>query len=125
MSSLKARLAKAKARFFGTAVLDVPVPFELTCECGHRVMGIRRPAFQIADCSACQTAIYVLPVNVYPGTRRVRSEEVVDGPMVSQAGTIVPPRYGIDPCIIAATPPRSPPAHLQADLRFVATASAP
>lgn len=88
MSSLKARLAKAKSRLFGTAVRDVPVPFELPCDCGHRVAGIRRPTFQITVCSACQSSIYVLPVNVYPGTRRVRSE-VLDGPVISRIGTIV------------------------------------
>lgn len=88
MSSLKARLAKAKSRLFGTAVRDVPVPFELPCDCGHRVAGIRRPTFQVAVCSACQSSVYVLPVNVYPGTRRVRSE-VLDGPVISRVGTIV------------------------------------
>jgi len=88
MTSLKARLAKARARLFGTAARDVPVPFELPCDCGHRVTGIRRPSYQVAVCSACQSAFYVLPVNVYPATRRVRSE-VVGGPVVARVGTVV------------------------------------
>ena len=88
MSSLLARLAKAKSQLLGTASKEIPVPFELPCDCGHRVTGIRRATYQLATCSACQGTIYVLPVNVYPTTRRVRSE-VVDGPLVSKVGTVV------------------------------------
>ncbi len=88
MTSLTARLARAKARLFGTAARDVPVPFEIACDCGHRIAGIRRPDYQLALCSACDARIYVLPVNVYPATRRVQSE-VVDGPVARRVGTVV------------------------------------
>jgi hypothetical protein len=88
MTSLKARLSKAKARLFGTATKDIVVPFELPCDCGHRVTGIRRPSWQIATCSACEARIYVLPVNVYPATKRVRSE-VLDGSVANRLGVIV------------------------------------
>lgn len=88
MSSLIARLTKAKARLFGTAAQEVPVPFEVPCDCGHRVTGIRRTSYQIATCSACQSSIYILPVNVYPTNRRVRSE-IVDGPVLNKVGTVM------------------------------------
>ena len=88
MTSLKARLSKAKARLFGTTTKDVVVPFELPCDCGHRVTGIRRASWQIATCSACDARIYVLPVNVYPATKRVRSE-VLDGSVANRLGVIV------------------------------------
>lgn len=88
MSSLLARLAKAKSQLLGTASKEIPVPFEVPCDCGHRVTGIRRASYQLATCSACQNSVYVLPVNVYPTTRRVRSE-VVDGPLVAKVGTVV------------------------------------
>lgn len=88
MTSLKARLSKAKARLFGTATKDIVVPFELPCDCGHRVTGIRRASWQIATCSTCEARIYVLPVNVYPATKRVRSE-VLDGSVANRLGVIV------------------------------------
>jgi hypothetical protein len=88
MTSLKARLSKAKARLFGTATKDIVVPFELPCDCGHLVTGIRRASWQIATCSICDATIYVLPVNVYPATKRVRSE-VLDGSVANRLGVIV------------------------------------
>lgn len=88
MSSLLAKLAKAKSRLFGSAPEAIPVPFEVPCDCGHRVTGIRRTSYQIAVCSACQSSIFVLPVNVYPTTKRIRSE-VVDGPVLERVGTVV------------------------------------
>ena len=88
MTSLKARLSKAKARLFGTATKDIVVPFELPCDCGHRVTGIRRASWQTATCSTCDARIYVLPVNVYPATKRVRSE-VLDGSVANRLGVIV------------------------------------
>jgi hypothetical protein len=88
MTSLKARLSKAKARLFGTATKDIVVPFELPCDCGHRVTGIRRTSWQVATCSVCDARIFVLPVNVYPATKRVRSE-VLDGSVANRLGVIV------------------------------------
>ncbi|MFO1003248.1 MAG: hypothetical protein U0936_23180 [Planctomycetaceae bacterium] len=88
MSSLLTKLAKAKSRLFGSAPEAIPVPFEVPCDCGHRVTGIRRTSYQIAVCSACQSSIFVLPVNVYPTTKRIRSE-VVDGPVLERVGTVV------------------------------------
>jgi hypothetical protein len=88
MSSLLAKLAKAKSRLFGSAPESIAVPFEVPCDCGHRVTGIRRTGYQIAVCSACENSIYVLPVNVYPTTKRIRSE-VVDGPVLERVGTVV------------------------------------
>ena len=88
MTSLKARLKKAKSRLFGTAAKDIVVPFELPCDCGHRVTGIRRASYQMATCSACDARVYVLPVNVYPATKRIRSE-VLDGSVTSRLSVIV------------------------------------
>ncbi|HQZ68873.1 MAG TPA: hypothetical protein PLY87_27485, partial [Planctomycetaceae bacterium] len=88
MTSFKARLIKAKARLLGTTTKDIVVPFELPCDCGHRITGIRRTSYQVATCSACDVSVYVLPVNVYPATKRIRSE-VLDGSVVSRLSAIV------------------------------------
>ncbi len=74
MGGLGARFTRAKARLFGTAAREIPVPFQVPCLCGHRVAGIRRVQHQVATCSNCGQSIFVLPVNVYPATRRVHSE---------------------------------------------------
>ncbi|MBC7965418.1 MAG: hypothetical protein H7Z17_05765 [Fuerstia sp.] len=88
MTSLKASLKRAKARLLGTAAKDIVVPFELPCDCGHRVTGIRRTSYQIATCSACDARVYVLPVNVFPATKRVRSE-VLDGSVTSRLSVVL------------------------------------
>lgn len=88
MTSLKAKLTKARARLLGTATKDIAVPFSLACDCGNRVTGIRRTSYQIASCSACDTGIYVLPVNGYPTTKLVRSE-VLAGSMGNRLGVIL------------------------------------
>lgn len=74
MSELSNKLNRAKAQLFGTAAAEIKVPFQLECECGHRVAGIRQPGSQTVECSQCHTEHFVLPVNVYPTTRRVPSE---------------------------------------------------
>lgn len=74
MGGLGARFTRAKARLFGTAAREIPVPFQVPCLCGHRVAGIRRVQHQVATCSNCGQSIFILPVNVYPATRRVHSE---------------------------------------------------
>jgi len=88
MTSLKSRLKKAKARLFGTVTQDIAVPFNLKCDCGRSINGVRRVSWQIATCSACDATIYVLPVNVYPATTRIRSE-VLDGSVTKRLSVIV------------------------------------
>ena len=67
---------------------DIPVPYELQCDCGHRVHGIRRSVAIQAECSACGSSVFVLPVNVYPTTRRVHSE-ILSGSTASRIGTVI------------------------------------
>ncbi len=76
MSGLTIRLHRAKAKLLGTAARDIAVPFEIACECGHRITGVRKTSSQQASCSACGSVRFVLPVNVYPSTRLVPSEVI-------------------------------------------------
>ena len=87
MTNLKARLNKARARLFGTVTQDIAVPFNLQCDCGSPINGVRRVSWQIATCSDCDATIYVLPVNVYPATKRIRSE-VLDGSVTKRLRVI-------------------------------------
>ncbi len=79
MSGFVGRILRAKAKLLGTAAQEIPVPFEVFCECGGRAAGIRRQTYQVADCSDCGRSLYVLPVNPYPATRRIPSEVVAGG----------------------------------------------
>lgn len=102
MNSISQRLAHAKAKLFGTAAVEIPVPFEIPCDCGHRVAGIRKPRIQFIDCSACSQTIFVLPVNLYPATRRTASL-VVDGGLAARAAAAARELAGQSP------PPQSSP----------------
>jgi hypothetical protein len=44
----------------------VPEPFEVECDCGSKVVGIRAPAYQRPVCATCERPVFVLPTNVYP-----------------------------------------------------------
>lgn len=88
MSGLGGRILRAKAKLFGTAAKEIPVPFEVYCECGGRAAGIRRASYQAADCSDCGRMMYVLPVNPYPATRRI-SSKVAAGGLAGRAAAAV------------------------------------
>lgn len=80
MSTIGEKLAMARAKLFGTAAADTPMPFELPCDCGHTVAGIRRPRMQITHCSACGQSLFVLPTDRYPATRRSPRKPVPSEP---------------------------------------------
>jgi len=84
MGGQAARLLRARAKLFGSAAKEIPVPFEVPCHCGGRMAGIRRLQHQIAQCSACGTSVFILPVNVYPATKRIYSE-VPDDTLTARA----------------------------------------
>jgi hypothetical protein len=43
-----------------------PEPYDVGCACGHRLSGIRQPAFQVVRCHRCGNFVFVLPNDVYP-----------------------------------------------------------
>lgn len=85
MSSLFERLADVKAKLLGKPAVEAPVPFEVVCDCGHRVAGIRRKGYQIAECSACTSAIFILPADCYPKVKKPVAKEA-PAPKRSVAG---------------------------------------
>ena len=95
MGGLGTRLLRARAKLFGSAAKEIPVPFEVPCRCGSRVAGIRRLQYQIAVCSACGTSVFILPVNVYPATKRIHSE-VPDAALSARATAAMRELAGLD-----------------------------
>jgi hypothetical protein len=63
------------------------VPFQIECECGSQLSGLRNERAKRLICSQCGAAQFVLPINQYPQTERVhfrhseesRPESGVDG----------------------------------------------
>jgi hypothetical protein len=63
-----------------------PVVFELECDCGAVVRGLRESTFRRGICTACQTAYFILPRDPYPtvvptptrSSRPVQSVEAED-----------------------------------------------
>lgn len=54
-----------------------PEPYEVSCDCGGRVMGVRLPVAQRPPCPSCGRFVFVLPVNVYPRTTKPASKKGV------------------------------------------------
>lgn len=59
-------LQKALGRPESSAERPVPVPFEMTCLCGHALTGTRQERARRMICSECGRAQFILPVNRYP-----------------------------------------------------------
>lgn len=58
-------LSKATGAFQREAV-EVPQPFQISCECGQRHTGLRRARFQNIICKSCGASLFILPRDVYP-----------------------------------------------------------
>jgi hypothetical protein len=56
----KSKQTRAKSR------KSEPQPFEVLCDCGQLVSGIRRRRHQTVACSSCGAVVFVLPEDVYP-----------------------------------------------------------
>lgn len=69
-----AALLKQLKRLQGSAEVAVAVPYEITCDCGAKVTGMRRSSWIEAECPVCCQSLFVLPANVYPATPSVPSE---------------------------------------------------
>lgn len=99
MEATGQRIRRAKARLFGTEAAEIAVPFELSCQCGGVLRGVRRTGWQQSACDQCGTSRYVLPVNVYPATVSVHSE-VVSGSfftrLMSAVSEVAPVRKSND-----------------------------
>lgn len=105
MSSLFERLADVKAKLLGKPTADLPIPFEVVCECGHRVAGIRRKSYQVAECSECTASIFVLPADPYP---KVRKPVPKEAPQTKRAAPSTAPAPANDEAVTPARSGNSP-----------------
>ena len=58
-------LTKASNTFSRSAPKE-PEPFEIPCQCGQTVRGMRQAYFQRVVCEDCGERLFVLPLDVYP-----------------------------------------------------------
>lgn len=82
------KLKRMKSRLSGSSESVVEIPFEITCDCGANVKGVRRTSAIQKDCDVCGAVLFVLPVNVYPATPSVASE-VIGGAFSHRLRTVV------------------------------------
>ena len=68
------KLKRMKSRLKGGKDASIAVPYEITCDCGELVRGVRRDTWIESECSVCCQTLFVLPANVYPSTKLVPSE---------------------------------------------------
>lgn len=81
------KLKRLKARLQGGVEAAAAVPFELTCECGATVSGMRRKSWIESECPECLQSLFVLTSNVYPSTKSVPSE-VLGGSLTDRLKTV-------------------------------------
>lgn len=74
MNKAFAKLKRIQDRLTGTDSQSVETPYEIECDCGATVKGIRRKSWIESECPACAQSVFVLPMNVYPSTKSVPSE---------------------------------------------------
>ncbi|MEZ6127222.1 MAG: hypothetical protein R3C59_00905 [Planctomycetaceae bacterium] len=88
MAGLLKKLKRAGGRLKGGAEAAVSVPYELTCDCGSKVTGMRRATWIEGECQTCYQSLFVLPANVYPSTKSVPSE-VLGGTFAERLKSVV------------------------------------
>lgn len=74
MNRTISKFKRLQDRLAGKKSHSVEVPYEIECDCGTVVKGIRRTSWIEPECEACAQTVFVLPMNVYPSTKSVPSE---------------------------------------------------
>lgn len=82
------KLQRMKARLAGEADASLEIAFELVCECGQSIRGVRRTTSIQKQCEQCGETLFVLPMNVYPATKSVASE-VIGGSFADRLKVVV------------------------------------
>lgn len=73
-------------------------PFEVECDCGGRVVGLRTATYQKRPCPRCQRPVFVLPSNPYPHPKPKVAQAPIGASGKSTAkANLTPPRTTVDP----------------------------
>ncbi|MEO2033734.1 MAG: hypothetical protein ABGZ35_16780 [Planctomycetaceae bacterium] len=76
MSESISQFKRTIARLRGTVAEEIPAPFDIRCDCGRAVTGIRSASWEQISCPECRTALFLLPSNVYPSTASVGNDVI-------------------------------------------------
>lgn len=74
MNKTFAKFKRLQNRLTGTSEQAVEILYEIECDCGTTVRGVRRATWIESECDECAATVFVLPMNVYPSTKSVPSE---------------------------------------------------
>ena len=66
-----------------------PEPYEVACDCGGRVIGVRNRIAQKPPCPSCGRLVFVLPANVYPVSVKLASKKATPKPKAAPPSAIV------------------------------------
>lgn len=87
MNKTIAKIQRLRNRLAGSGDQAVEIPFEIECDCGATVTGVRRATWIESECSECAATVFVLPMNVYPSTKSVPSE-ILGGTFKERLGVV-------------------------------------
>ncbi|MCH2201917.1 MAG: hypothetical protein MK102_08100 [Fuerstiella sp.] len=87
MSGTISKFKRLSARLRGTAATEIPSSFDVHCDCGRQITGVRSSSWQQSTCPSCHSTFFLLPANVYPSTGSVKSN-VIGGTLGHRLGVV-------------------------------------
>lgn len=87
MNKTISKFKRLQNRLTGASDQTVEISYEIECDCGAKVGGIRRVTWIESECTNCAATVFVLPMNVYPSTKSVPSE-ILGGTFRERLGVV-------------------------------------
>ena len=79
-------LSRATEAFRKPAPAPAPDPYNVRCDCGGFVVGVRVTAAQRPSCPDCGRQVFVLPANPYPPRSKPKTPEIVPSIKATEQG---------------------------------------
>jgi hypothetical protein len=80
-----------------SATIIKPVPFVRPCPCGEQLSGIRQERARRLICAECGEPHFILPVNLYPESRRIHFQPLEVGEFDESREYEQPPELDVEP----------------------------